>query len=437
MFYIKGNAMLSYFTIQNFRSILDLTLNLCFAEGKLPNGYKDSEHLIFIGPNKKDTKLVPTFALYGANASGKTNIILALAVFKRMLLNGINGAYVPNKLNTKYNFTTFEMGIILNGKLYVYTLQYNGSGILYEKLHLKSNPKAMLFEIKNRECFFDNIATKEYTASRLKEIYKVECQNEQKNQWLPFLTCMARGYKGLNKHLLSVWNAFIQDIEVYAINQIPPLPIGLEKLAKTDDSKEIEKAFEKIITVLKKLDIDINKMTIERKKEIIQDPTKFNVNITSDTFVGQRNNVLIRDTVYTYHTNNEGKEIVFNFNEESDGTKILSNLLGICLAALDSGKTICIDELETSLHPLLLIEVVRLFKNKKYNTKGAQLIFTAHNTDILDNDLMRVSEIGIINKTVKNGTTLKRLSDFEIRNISNFRKRYLQGLFSGIPYPYI
>ena len=431
--------MLSYFTVQNFRSILDFTLNLRFAEGKLPNGYKDSEYLFFVGQNKKDMKVVPTLALYGANASGKTNVILALVTFKRVLLNGITGLYFPNRLNNKYTSTTFELGITLNGQQYVYTLQYNETEILYEELHQQSNSKVQFFEIKNKECFFDNIATKEYTTARLKEIYKVECQNEQKQQWMPFLACIAKGYKGLNKYLLLIWNYFIQDIEVYPVNQIPPLPIGLEKLARTDDSEEIEKAFSKVINVLKKLDIDINKMTLERRKEVIQDPTKpLNINVLYDTFVGQRHNILIRDTVYTYHTSNEGKEVIFNFNEESEGTRTLSNLLGICLAALDSGKTICIDELETSLHPLLLIEIIRLFKIKKYNPKGAQLIFTAHNTDILDNDLMRISEISIINKTVVNGTTIKRLSDFKnLRNISNFRKRYLQGLFSGIPYPYI
>lgn len=66
------------------------------------------------------------------------------------------------------------------------------------------------------------------------------------------------------------------------------------------------------------------------------------------------------------------------------------------------------------------------------------MIFTAHNTDILDDDLIRVSEVGIISKTMKDGSTIKRISDFEgIRNVYNFRKQYLNGLFSGLPYPYI
>jgi hypothetical protein len=85
-----------------------------------------------------------------------------------------------------------------------------------------------------------------------------------------------------------------------------------------------------------------------------------------------------------------------------------------------------------------LAEIVRMFKDKRYNTSNAQLIFTAHNTDIMEQDMMRISEIGFVNRTMKNGTTFSRVSDFKgIRNVTNFRKQYLEGIFSGIPYPYI
>ena len=97
-----------------------------------------------------------------------------------------------------------------------------------------------------------------------------------------------------------------------------------------------------------------------------------------------------------------------------------------------------IDELEKSLHPLILTEIIRLFKDKRYNTNNAHLIFTAHNSDILDEDLLRVSEIAIVKKTLEKGTTLCRVAEFGgVRNVSNFRKQYLQGSFSGIPHPYI
>jgi AAA15 family ATPase/GTPase len=87
---------------------------------------------------------------------------------------------------------------------------------------------------------------------------------------------------------------------------------------------------------------------------------------------------------------------------------------------------------------LLLVELVKLFKDKRYNKANAQLIFTAHNTNIMDDELLRKSEIGIITKTLAKGSVLQRVSDFEgVRNVTNFRKQYLQGTFSGIPFPYI
>lgn len=100
------------------------------------------------------------------------------------------------------------------------------------------------------------------------------------------------------------------------------------------------------------------------------------------------------------------------------------------MSVLNKGGLLVIDELERSLHPLLLVEIIRLFKDKQYNMHNAQLIFTAHNTDILDNDLLRVSEIDIVRKTLKDGTKLRNIAEFQsIRNVSNFRKQYLQGVF--------
>ncbi|MEG3023148.1 MAG: ATP-binding protein, partial [Akkermansia sp.] len=144
------------------------------------------------------------------------------------------------------------------------------------------------------------------------------------------------------------------------------------------------------------------------------------------------------EVINTYHTDIEGEEVKFNLREESEGTQILFGVLALILMVLEEGNTLIIDELDSSLHPLIVRELVRLFKDKTYNEKNAQLIFTTHTTDLLDDDLMRVSEVAIVNKTLKKGTTARRLSQFEgIRNVTNFRKRYMEGAFKGIPYPYI
>ena len=85
------------------------------------------------------------------------------------------------------------------------------------------------------------------------------------------------------------------------------------------------------------------------------------------------------------------------------------------LYVLDNGLVLIIDELENSIHPLLLAELIRLFKDRRYNRNNAQLIFATHNTEVMDHELMRVSEIGIINKTVKNGSQIVRIRTEGVR----------------------
>ena len=282
------------------------------------------------------------------------------------------------------------------------------------------------------------MATPEYTTQRLEEIYRVECINEHQKQWFPFFTRIARGYIGLNNDIVVAWKQLIMSIEIYPENNVP-LPYALEKLAGGDTPEKIAVAFEKITSILKKLDINITKLTWDRKYQPIEDANKIlPINDQNITFFKPVNNILIKDNIRSYHKDINGNEVIFNFNEESEGTITLASLLALCLYSLENGLTLCIDELDKSLHSRLLIEIVRMFKDRRYNKTNAQLVFTAHNTDVLDDDLMRISEVGFINKTEKTGSTIKRISDFDgKRNVNNFRKQYLDGLFSGVPYPYI
>lgn len=120
------------------------------------------------------------------------------------------------------------------------------------------------------------------------------------------------------------------------------------------------------------------------------------------------------------------------------GTRTIAPLLALMLYVLDNGLVLVIDELENSIHPLLLFELIRLFKDKRYNKNNAQLVFATHNTEVMSHELMHISEIRIINKTVKKGSQIVRISDFEgVRNVTRFRKQYLSGNFTGIPSPYI
>lgn len=154
--------MIKSFTIQNFKSILDLTIDFTYNEGKAPNGYKEMETLPFLELGKvknKYIRMVPCMALYGANATGKSNIIKALYAMKKVIDEGIVNAYKPNKLNKKYDYTVFIVEICIDKKIYKYKLKYNNYAILEEILSVDNN---IVYLIKKELLDVENITTETY-----------------------------------------------------------------------------------------------------------------------------------------------------------------------------------------------------------------------------------------------------------------------------------
>lgn len=428
--------MIKSFTVQNFKSILDLTLDFSYSEGKAPNGYEEMETLPFlelVKNKKKPIRLVPCMALYGANAAGKSNIIYALYTLKTIIYNGIENLYTPNKLNYKYETTTFILEIYIKNILYKYELQYNNATILKEILWV-DNKK--IYSINNGILEAKKIITTTYDTKKLKEIYQVECCNADKMQQKTFLHIIAKNYAGLNKFIYDFAAYINLNVQILGHPDFPVIA-GLDMLEKYC-GQDKQQAFNNIVNILRKFDFDITKMKFE--EELIAENIRDGLNkqnINGELFV--RDNKLYTNKIFSYHKDINNNEVEFDFRkEESLGTNILAGLLGPILATLHLGSVLCIDELERSTHPLVLREIIKMFKSKRYNKNNAQLIFTAHNTDILDDDILRVSEICFTSKNIEDGTVIRKASSFKgIRNVNNFRKKYLHGEFSAIPYPYI
>ena len=439
--------MLSSFTIRNFRSIVEMTVNFSFAEKRAPAGFRDSDTVFFVEP-KKGGRLVPVLALYGSNASGKSNVLMALGTFRDCAVSGVEGKFHPDKLHPENRTTTFEATLVRDGKRFGYAIEYDRDEFLKESLTVDGK---VLFAVEPGRCCFDPVATPAYPAARLEEIFRVECSTPRRKQTASFLSVIGKRYPGLNPLVTTVYDFFSDGIAVFSENDIH-LSRGVDMLAtvleKADDPDPLRNAFERITELLESLDIHINRMELNRKRLLLDrdkharnyldlDPD-FVTRLTSFEKEGDHI-VLNTDRIRSFHCDAYGREVEFDFRtEESSGTQIVAGLLGVFLAALESGGVVAIDELDRSLHPLLLIEMVRLFKDRRYNYRGAQLVFTVHNTDILDANLLRVSEVGIIGKTLQDGSTITRISDFtDAGNVESFRKQYLTGRFSGIPFPYI
>jgi len=121
--------------------------------------------------------------------------------------------------------------------------------------------------------------------------------------------------------------------------------------------------------------------------------------------------------------------------EESDGTNSYFKLIGVVKKVLDEGTLLIVDELDAHLHPLLTKHLVSLFNSVEFNPNGGQLIFTSHNTNLLDLDVLRRDQIWFTEKDEQTAATdLFSLYDFSIRKDAKVEKGYLIGRYGAIPF---
>ena len=425
--------MLCSFFIKNFRSILELKLDFAYGEGKAPNGYQGQEVMPFLETGNKQ-RLVPFMAFFGANASGKSNLLKAFGALKQLLgeEGPLSGLFEPNLLNPKYSDTTFEIEFILNSDVFALRVVYNATEILEETL--RKNGKA-LYAIQRLKPEFPQITSATYTAQKLADILRVECSDGEGRQTAPFLNRIGLRYQGLHGDLKSAFDFLRKRLILILNTKNLLLPACVEILSSTFDGNQ-KAALQEITDVIRRLDIDIAAIDITQR-ELAPDEHRPAGITKLDPKTGAKHAVSIATT----HKDVAGNSVLFDFiKHESDGTQRLAGLVGLVLFTLKTGGVLLVDELDRSLHPLLMREIVMLFKQRRHNKKGAQLIVTTHNTDILDDSILRLSEIALVRKTTANGTLVRRLVDArkegeDIRNVTNFRRQYLSGFYSGIPHP--
>ncbi len=426
--------MLYSFFIQNFRSILELKLNLAYGEGKAPNGYQDQAIMPFIEAGNK-TRIVPCMAFYGANASGKTNVIKAIYALQELVgeAGSLVKYYDPNMLNQKSIHTTFAVEFVIENALFEYRIQYNAEEIIEECLAKDHKPIYTIRAMKVVPA--SKLLSETYSREKLSEILRVECSDGEGRQTKPFLNRIGMGYPGLSQDMRDVFKYFINNVLICPNKGDIPLPFSVEVLATTLNGDE-KAALREITDVVRRLDIDIDGIDIDQR-ELAPDERVPRGTITRRSETGDRHVFQITAT----HQDVAGNPTQLDFiKHESAGTQRLAGLVGLVLHTLNTGGVLCVDELELSLHPLLMREIVMMFKKRRHNTQGAQLIVTTHNTDLLDDSILRISEIALVRKTKENGTLVRRLVDMkkegeDIRNVTNFRKQYLAGFYSGIPHP--
>jgi AAA15 family ATPase/GTPase len=134
------------------------------------------------------------------------------------------------------------------------------------------------------------------------------------------------------------------------------------------------------------------------------------------------------------HRGSGPRDVPFGLENESDGTVAFYGLLGPLVHVVRLGGTLCVDELDASMHPLLALGMLQYFSSPELNPRGAQIVFTTHDTNILDMASLRRDQIWFTEKDSEGGTHLYPLTDFKPRKNENLERGYLQGRYGAVPF---
>jgi AAA15 family ATPase/GTPase len=417
--------MLVEFTVANFRSFQDaMTLSMVAANLVAKDKTVDTSNLIKID---SEVSLLKTAVIYGANASGKSNLLKALIFMKWLMVNSSKESQSTDKIGVepfKLGFcgesspSHFELVFIMYGIRYRYGFEADRNRVSAEWLYyVPSSRETPVFSRK------DNVitASKKFDAEGI--------DKRTRNNALYLSVCAQ-----FNVPLAEKILAWVSD----KLNILSGLHDHRYR-NYTAGSCDTDANRLRISSLIKALDIGISGITVERNTLGIDSlpsamPEELKKLITrgSDSFT----QVSVKTTHKKY--GNDGSfvgEEEFDLDEnESDGTQKLFALAGPLLNALNEGEVLLIDELDSRLHPLVTLAIIRLFSSVESNSKNAQLIFVTHDTNLLDKSLFRRDQIWFTEKNRYGATSLYSLAEFKIRNDASFGSDYIKGKYGAIPF---
>lgn len=386
--------MLVQFMVKNVLSFKEETI----LDMTAINAYKEHACNLIVSETKE--KFLKVAAIYGANASGKSNLHLAMDYFQSIIRESLNN--VDNDAETaieKYFFpfsfddnkenSEFQIVEILDGFEYTYGFEFNAAYIVSEWLYrksLKTNRQTIIFERTTEIAEFGPVVRQE--CDLYKEQIPAETLVLSFFNKLKLKTDIFRNmYAGI-MNTVVVPNSFWESRRVLERN----LPDIL-----TQEKKEL-------LEFLSAIDTGI--------KDIICEDSGQNMDF------------------FTVHNGRDGKDYTLNLFSESEGTlKSIMLFIGARSAILNH-KSMFVDELNIKLHPLLLKFVIDLFYDQN---STAQLIYTTHDTTLMDKKFFRRDQIWFVQKDEYGYSTLSALSDFKVRADASFEKDYLAGVYGGIP----
>ncbi|MDQ7906599.1 ATP-binding protein [Phytohabitans sp. ZYX-F-186] len=406
--------MLLRFEVSNHRSIMEpVELSMVAVDDDRPAA-RSYERL--------NEKVLTVAGVYGPNASGKSNLLDAFAWIsvavrdslrswdRRIPRNAFKFAVGPETPST------FEVEMMVDGVRYEYRVELDDEGVVFEGLYsYPERRRRSLFERDGLEVTFRRglgglSGTRELltpTTLALSAAMRLDIPEVEGFGRLLANVGILGGQRHLGGRSWSPWEAMSSTQRLFI-----DATRG-EQLALFGESESEQFGSKSALALLRLADLGIDDVKVV------------------DDLAGSDGDV--RPRLWFVHRA-AGQELLFDLGEESAGTRTWFGLIGPMLWALRNGQVLLFDEIDASLHPKLSARLLELFQDPEANPYGAQLIFTTHDTSLL-NHLNR-DEVWLTEKNERGATVLTALAEYggdKVRRSLNLEKAYLQGRFGAVP----
>ncbi len=419
--------MLVEFSVENFKSIKEeQTLSLVKAKGeKMPDNFFDPK-----APSVPE--LVKTAVIYGANASGKSNLLRALFQMNKVLKSSFTKEIDEGIAVTPFLFdplislepTTFNISLVVK--------------LPYEE-GLRPTLVEYGFSADSKKVYEEwlSVYPKGREQSWFHRLYDDEVKEYDWNESTFF-----KGQKSIWKQNTRTDQLFLSTAVHLNSKQLKPIYealneimiVGEDRISK-DFSRSLCKADKKgkelILKLMQHADIDVDDIVLKKPTiKKIDFPEGMPLELQKEITEKIKN----EEEIFFIHTDSVGNEVEIMLDDESDGTQKMFEFSSLIFMSLMRGDTLVIDEFNKSLHPDLVRFLVKLF-NSEQNTGNGQLIFTTHETSVLRRDLLRRDQIWFCEKNKEKATTLFPLSQFTSRDDGreDIEEYYLHGRYGAKP----
>ncbi len=413
--------MLIRFAVSNFLSI-KAREEISFVASRL----KEKRNAIADLPGMGSEALLPCAIIYGANASGKSNLLAAISFMRHQVLmshsrNSPEGGLSIRKflLDSKFEKmpTAVEVDFLFEGVRYEFGFEATEDGFTAEWLF--SYPEGRRRKIYNRTdlgqiSFGSSLKGQKQVISDLMRPNSLFISTAIQNNH-DFLTKISKFFVGL----LTVDKLSVEEHTIDRVSEIDARTIGFLKAIGTGVVDYRQRSIE--------FEDDVASMI----EELFQWADKHGPKNDAKSPIKRPER---REEIELAHVSTDGSQVFFRPSMESSGTRRLLVLLNSVFKALDDGLVVIVDELDASLHTHAIECIVELFANRTLNRKNAQLIAATHDTNLLNSEHLRRDEIWFSEKSRDGASKYYSLSDIRSRQHDDFESGYLQGRYGAIPY---